>query len=497
MKTTVSSLVIKALQINQSKSIIGKKVNDRWIWKDKKYLLNSVNYCQDYLKAEKVSKGDRVAYKGENSIEWLAWNIACNSLGGIWVPMYTGQSDEYCNHVLKDSGASILVADSSCDFKCSTTKTIDSNIYRYERGKELEYVYNDISSLIYTSGTTGKPKGVMLSNENIISNIYSTRSLFSRMPETTSLNILPWAHIYSQTCELYYNILFNNKMALCTSRDTFVKELREINPDVLYVVPRILELIKAKTDFLEGPFINCLTPLILKRVLGKNLKTIFVGGAKLQTSTKEFFIKNGYNICEGYGCTELSPMVSVNHMEYPRDEESVGRIIDDVIVEIINDEIQVSGPNVMKGYWNDPSATKNVLVERDNKIWYKTGDGGYVKDGFLFYSGRNSYNYKLSNGKFVNVEYVESVVKDYIKCNCVVFTQDNIHNELIVNRELSEEFLEVINKSLKNNYLKIHKAHWLKDKDWQSYLTPKMSVKRKNLINDFMDNELDCIEINY
>ena len=103
-------------------------------------------------------------------------------------------------------------------------------------------------------------------------------------------------------------------MALCTSRDTFVKELREINPDVLYVVPRILELIKAKTDFLEGPFINCLTPLILKRVLGKNLKTIFVGGAKLQTSTKEFFIKNGYNICEGYGCTELSPMVSVNHM---------------------------------------------------------------------------------------------------------------------------------------------------------------------------------------
>jgi long-chain acyl-CoA synthetase len=314
------------------------------------------------------------------------------------------------------------------------------------------------------------------------------------MPETTSLNILPWAHVYSQTCELYYNLLHGNKMALCTDRGSFLKELKEIQPDVLYLVPRILELVKSKIDFLDTPFINYVIPYILKKIFGKNLKTIFVGGAKLQTPTREFFKKYGITICEGYGCTELSPMVSVNHMDYPRDEESVGKILDNVLVEIIDNEIQVSGPNVMKGYWNNDIATKKALVERDNKIWYKTGDGGYVKDGFLYYTGRNNYNYKLSNGKFVNVEHVESIVKDHIKCNCVVFTKDNIHNELIASREITEELLQIINKDL-NKYLKIHKAYWLKESDWEKYFTPKMSVKRKNLIQDFIDNKLDLFII--
>ena len=103
---------------------------------------------------------------------------------------------------------------------------------------------------------------------------------------------------------------------------------------------------------------------------------MFVGGAKLQSSTKEFFTRNGYTICEGYGCTELAPMVSVNHMTNPRNFESIGKILDNVIVEIVDDEIQVSGPNVMKGYWNNEEETNKVLIKRDNKIWYKTGDKG-------------------------------------------------------------------------------------------------------------------------
>lgn len=493
MKTSLSSAVVQALRLNSSKNIIGKKIDNKWVWRDKNYILNSISYCQDYLKSENIQRGDRVAYKGENSVEWLSWNIACNSLGGIWVPMYNDQSENYCKHVLEDSEAKVLITN-SYNNNNNGIKQLSSEIEDYEPVKELQHEYNEVSNLIYTSGTTGKPKGVMLSNENILSNVYDTRSRFNTMPEITCLNILPWAHVYSQSCELYYNVLFNNKIAISTSRFSFLKELKEIKPDVLYLVPRVLELIKSKTEFLDVSLLNTLLPILLKRVFGKNLKTIYVGGAKLQDSTKIFFKKAGYTLCEGYGCTELSPMVSVNHMDNPRNEKSIGKILDSVLVEIIEDEIQVSGPNVMLGYWNNEEATKKVLVKRGDRTWYKTGDGGYIEDGFLFYTGRNSYNYKLSNGKFVNVEYVESIVKKHVKCNCVVFTKDNIHNEIITNIQFNEDFLEVINKDL-NKYLKIHKAHWVHEEHWEKYLTPKMSIKRKDLIQDFNDGKIRKIVV--
>ena len=492
MRNNLSSLIIKNLQSTINQNVIATKKNNKWIWRDKNYLLNSIYYCREYLLYENIEKGDRIAYKGSNSIEWLSWNIACNSLGGIWVPMYDNQSNDYCKHIINDCSPKLLISgvEKHIDLNIKTIHNKMEPSYKY---KDFNNIYHDISTLIYTSGTTGKPKGVMLSNDNIISNINDIKMRFPDLNNNVSLNILPWAHVYSQTCELYYNILNNNKIAICSSRENFIKELREINPDVLYVVPRVLELIKEKVDNYDIPIIRILLPLLLKRVFGKNLKIMFVGGAKLQTSTKMFFSEYGYVICEGYGCTELSPMVCVNHMENPRNEESIGKILDSVLVEIIDDEIQVSGPNVMLGYWDNEEETNKVLVERDNKIWYKTGDSGYIEDDFLYYDGRISENYKLSNGKFVNVDYIESKVKEHVKCNCVVFTQDNNTNDLIISREINSETLDLINRDL-NNYLKIRKVYWLKESEWNNYLTPKMSIKKKLLIQDFKDGKLPVIE---
>ena len=287
----------------------------------------------------------------------------------------------------------------------SNTKVIGNSITPLTN-YEMDIRPHNLASLIYTSGTTGNPKGVMLSNENILSNIDDIRLRFNEMGHTTSLNILPWAHIYSQTCELYYNLLYDNKMAIASSKEHFIKECGEIKPDVLYVVPRVLDLIKDKLSVLDYPIVKMITPLVLKKVLGNQLETIFTGGAKLNTNTRDFFVSHGYKICEGYGCSELAPMVSVNHMECPRDENSIGKVLDNIIVEIIDNEIQVSGPNVMIGYWNQPEQSNDVLVHRDNKIWYKTGDSGYLENDFLYYTGRINDNYKLSNGKFVNVDAV-------------------------------------------------------------------------------------------
>tara|TARA_E500000178_G_C16700149_1_gene607801 strand:- start:104 stop:670 length:567 start_codon:yes stop_codon:yes gene_type:complete len=179
-------------------------------------------------------------------------------------------------------------------------------------------------------------------------------------------------------------------------------------------------------------------------------------------------------------------MISVNHISNPRNMDSVGMIMDDLIVEIINNEICVHGPSVMKGYYNDSEATDNAFVEKDNKLFYKTGDEGYVKDGFVFYQGRISENYKLSNGKFVNVNEVENIIKKYVSDTFMVYGSNKNYNIIIVesNSNITNNTLNKINHDL-DGYLHIKKILRLKEGDLQKHLTPKMSLKRREVERTF------------
>ena len=478
---SLSKLIVKTLKVNNNSSIIGTKINNKWNWLSRKQLYNNILSCRDILNKSRINKGDRVAYKGDNSIEWISWNIAANSIGAIWVPMYGNQNIDYCKHIIDDCSPKLLITDDS-NIKLNTNTITNKFEYKKSLDSDINFIYNDISSLIYTSGTTGKPKGVMLSNSNIISNINVIRNRFQDIGPTTSLNILPWAHIYSQTCELYYNLLFDNKMAIASSREKFIDECKEIKPDTLYLVPRVLELVKSKVEFLDKPLLRYILPTLLNRLFGGNLLNIFTGGAKLDPATRKFFLENGIVICEGYGCSETSPMVSVNHLSSPREINSIGKLLDDILVEIIDDEIQVSGPNVMMGYWGNEKATNEVLVERDGKIWYKTGDSGELKDNFLYYKGRISENYKLSNGKFVNVPEVEEKIKKYIKGTFIIFGEGDDYNSLITEDVIDDEKLEFINSKL-DSYLRIKKVYYITNDESNNFLTPKMSIKRKLLID--------------
>ena len=247
-------------------------------------------------------------------------------------------------------------------------------------------------------------------------------------------------------------------------------------------------MIKDRLEVLDKPLLRYLVPYVLKYIFGGNLKNIFMGGAKLQDSTKDFYKENNIIICEGYGATETSPIISVNHLYNPRDIDSVGKILDNILVEIIDGEIQVSGPSVMMGYWNDIEATKKVLVKRDNKIWYKTGDSGIVKNDYLYYTGRISENYKLSNGKFVNVEMIESIVKNYVGGNIIVFGENENYNSLITEKPVSDEELFKINSML-DHYLKIKDVYTITTDELSQFLTPKMSIKRKPLIEFIKNNK--------
>ena len=472
-----------------NKSVIGFKDQNKWIWKSRKDLKINILNCIDVLKDRKVDKFDRIMYKGKNCFEWVSWYVATNALGGIWVPLYDNQGDDYVNHIINDCNPKLFITDKKYkDVNCISNAILKNN-FNNSSDKELPINSEiDIAKLIYTSGTTGSPKGVILTHENIISNYESINTRFSdfKNKDFTTLNILPWAHIYGLTAELYYNILNGNKIAISSGKDNFVSEIKEIKPDLLYLVPRILELIKSKVEFLDKPFIKCILPIILKKIFGSNLLTIFVGGAMLDKNTKQFYVNNNIILCEGYGCTETSPMISVNHIYGPnRNIHSIGKIMDNLVVKIIDDEILVSGPSIMKGYWNNLEATNKVIKKIGDKYYYKTGDQGYVQNDFLFYTGRISENYKLNNGKFVSVSNVENIVKKYLKTQFVVYGDNKPYNILISEKQniITEENLNKINKDL-DNYLKIKRVFYIENETFSNYLTPKLSLKRNKLLKD-------------
>ena len=472
-----------------NRDILGFKKNNQWKWITRDRLKNNILYCVDVLRDHHITKYDRVVYKGKNSVEWISWNIACNSLGATWIPLYSNQNKTYVDYVVNDSTPKVFI-NSDNDYTNNTKRNISilkNNIEQFNYNTDIPVCNSQhIAKIIYSSGTTGNPKGVMITHENILSNISSIEKRFSDLQyrkQYTSLNILPWAHIYGLTTELYYNLLNNNKIAISEGPEQFVNELKEIQPDLLYLVPRILQLIKKKLEPFDLPVIRYLLPLIIKRIFGKNLLTIFVGGSQLDETTKKFYIKNGISLCEGYGCTETSPMVSVNHIEHPRNINSIGKIMDNVIVKIIDDEICVSGPNVMTGYWNNPEATKNALIKLDNKIFYKTGDKGEIDcDGFLYYKGRINENYKLSNGKFVNVNDIENCIKKFTTYNFIVYGNNKDYNIIITEEESNLDKIDIseINKDL-DTYLHIKKILKLPNGSFQEFLTPKMSIKRRAL----------------
>jgi long-chain acyl-CoA synthetase len=483
------------LSNNIDKKILGYKKNNNWIWKTRKDLKVNILNCIDVLKDRKIQLNDRVMYKGNNSFEWISWNIATNSLGAVWVPLYTDQQKNMVDYIIKDCTPKLCITNEKYqNVDCISNKVLDntfSNTYKNDIPIEEK---SDISNLIYTSGTTGNPKGVILTHKNLLSNYEAIDKRFIELrdEDITTLNILPWAHIYGLTTELYYNILSNNRVALASSKEDFIKELREIKPDYLYLVPRILELIKKKLSLFDKKYIKFILPYALKYLFGGNVKAIFIGGALLDPDTKNFYLDNGIHLCEGYGCTETSPMISVNGLDKTFKPKSIGKIMDNLNIEIMSGEICVSGPSVMKGYWNDKQKTKDSFIEYHFDKFYKTGDEGEVKEGYLYFKGRISENYKLDNGKFVSVSNVESIIKQFIDIPFLIYGENKPYNIIIAEDidydSLNQSTIYKINEKL-DNYLHVKKILFVKKDFFSEFLTPKMSLKRKSLIAA-LENEI-------
>jgi long-chain acyl-CoA synthetase len=305
----------------------------------------------------------------------------------------------------------------------------------------------DLASIIYTSGTTGKPKGVMLSHANMVANAQQAQEILRFKPTDLSLSFLPLSHVFERTCGLYTMLHAGAGIAYAERMETVPRDLKLARPTILISVPRLFEKIHGRvvsqaldagglkrSIFLwatavgsamarcriagrrPGPWLflrwSVADRLVfgkLRAALGGRVSFAVSGAAPLTPKVNEFFIGAGVPLCEGYGLTESSPVLTVNNPGRQR-PGSVGTALPRTEIRMADDgEICVRGPQIMQGYWNDPAATAEVL---DDEGWLLTGDVGRLDDeGYLYITDRKKDLIVTAGGKNVAPQPLESILR--------------------------------------------------------------------------------------
>lgn len=452
------------------------KKNGSWIkYSTQDYVDYSTNIAA-FLMSLGLKKGDRIAsFTTNNTPEWNFIDIGMSMLGIIHVPIHlsfsAGELDFILNQIqakyffisdektYKDLSEILSVSHSKEQlFSFENIEGILSWEQIIEKGKEFRNKYeknnlvetnsikdDDPATLLYTSGTTGKPKGVLLSHKNLVSNLISASYLQPLGLNDIALSFLPLSHIYERTsnyqfqysgCSIYY----------AESITKVLENIQELKPEGFCAVPRVLEKIrnlyfdrgkdltsiKRKIFKLSNRLIEkypidhkISTSYRIKRAiadlfvfrkfrhqLGGKIKFIGCGGAKLNPNVELFFWTTKIPVYEGYGLTETSPLISLNTFRNDKNRiGSIGPIIPEVSVKIAQDgEILCKGPNVMLGYYNDREETNRAI---DSEGWFHTGDIGKLStDNFLYIKGRKKSIFKTSYGKYVSPVVIESLYRE-------------------------------------------------------------------------------------
>ena len=429
----------------------------------------SVEAFSKGLNALGVEKEDRVAILSENRPEWAISDFGILKAGAVTVPMFSTLTAAQVGYILKDSGSKIICVSTSRQLeKVAAIRDevptleqvivfdpledeLPEGVIQFEAVCELEgeetetdASEDDIATIIYTSGTTGDPKGVMLTHANFIFNLHACKSLIDVSDADVLLSFLPLSHVFERLGGHYVPLFSGAKIAYAESVLTVRQNMEEIAPTVMLSVPRLYETMhdrilravqegssvkqkifhwgvsvgsavssaiqKGKKPSailqLQQGIADKLVFAKLKAATGGRLRFFVSGGAALPQSIAEFFHAAGILILEGYGLTETSPVISMNH---PAGWKfgTVGAPVPGVEVEIAEDgEILTRGPHVMKGYFNNESATTEVI---DEEGWFHTGDIGIIdEDGFVKITDRKKNIIVLSNGKNVAPQPIES-----------------------------------------------------------------------------------------
>lgn len=557
--------------------LLASKINNEWkgitckeVWEQSQQLASgilSLGIKNEILEAEQQ---DKIALIANNRPEWIITDAAVQQTGAILTPLYPTIGLEEFVFVMNESAVKILfIANKDLYEKFSLAFDKIPSLKHVFSFDEIDGVTNwkallsttgantqreqiinritkdTIATIIYTSGTTGRPKGVMLSHKNIVSNVLDCKPIFSfAITDEKALSFLPLNHIFEKMVTYIY---INNGISIYYSEnmDTIGANLLEVQPIAFTCVPRLLEKvyerIMAKGMELKGIkrslffwavrlakkydnaqhgsfFYRCKLSLANKIIfnkwreaLGGRVVAIVSGAAPLSEMLSRIFSGAKITIMEGYGLTETSPVISVNHLESEnRRIGTVGPLIDNVQIKLADDgEILCKGDNVMVGYYKQPDITNEVI---DSDGWFHTGDIGVMIDNkFLKITDRKKEIFKTSGGKYVAPQAIENKLrenrfieqamvvgpnrkfvaglivpnfeslKNYCKENNINWGNDN--NDLIKNEKiiaLMNDQVAKQNESL--NHIEQVKKFVLIAEDWSvdnGTLTPKMSLRRK------------------
>lgn len=414
----------------------------------------------------------KIALISPNRPEWVILDLAVQMTGAILTPIYPTISNNEFEYVLNQAAVKAVFfanADLYNKFK-SCIPNIPSiefvysidvipGVAHYESllnhdAENTRLLYEitsgirseDIATIIYTSGTTGKPKGVMLSHANILSNVKDTEPVFYFAEAgEKALSFLPLNHIFERTITYIY-INAGVSIYYAESLDTIGDNLKEVKPIVFTCVPRLLEKvydkimakgyeqkgIKRMLFFwavrtgdafddsrpqswwyrLKLRIANKIVFSKWREALGGKIRAVVSGAAALNPKLARIFTAGGITVMEGYGLTETSPVISVNLLQQEgRRIGTVGLPIRNVTVKIAEDgEILVKGPNVMVGYYKNPEQTAEII---DKDGWLATGDIGTMVDGkFLKITDRKKEIFKTSGGKYVAPQAIEGTLRE-------------------------------------------------------------------------------------
>ena len=437
------------------------------------HIYHHVGRFQAALEREGLQPGDRVALMLRNSPEWVIYDQAALGLGLVVVPLHMQDGADNVAYILHDASCKVLLVGSLKHWRAlenacvgvesiSRIVTVETSLpegavdarlcsldqWLQDGDAKAQHRVHDpkaLATIIYTSGTTGRPKGVMLSHYNILSNAYAGLQVLDLYPTDELLSFLPMSHAFERTCGYYLTMMHGMTVAYARSIQQLGEDLRTMRPTALMSVPRVYELvygaIRAKLEegpafrrklfelavrvgyarfeyaqgraswqllFLLWPLLDRLVARKVRARLGGRLRCAFSGGAALPPRIARIFIGLGVSIIQGYGLTETSPIACANR----RDNNipaSIGLPIPGVEVGLDSDgALLIRGPNIMLGYWSNPAATAAV-INADG--WFNSGDIAKIDDaGHVYITGRLKEILVMSNGEKIPPFDIESAI---------------------------------------------------------------------------------------
>ncbi len=437
----------------------------KWQTTSWKTMETEVGRWQAALQREKLKRGDRVAIMSRNCREWVLFDQAALGLGLVTVPLYTDDRPDNAAYILADAGVKLLVVEGKRQWQ--RLQTVSDRLKKLKRIVSINTIEEeqepgdprlesladwlfglegpllaeeseplDLATIVYTSGTTGRPKGVMLSHDNILFNAFASTTCGEFLDSDRFLSFLPLSHMLERTAGYYMPMMVGAEVVYARSVNLLAEDLRQQKPTILISVPRIYEKVYARIqsglkkqsslkrklfhaavtvgyrnfEYRQGraprhpslilwPLLRQLVARKVTESLGGRLRYAVCGGAAMPPDIARAFLGLGVPILQGYGMTETSPVVSVNRPE-SNIPDSIGIPLDGIEVRIgERDELLTRSRCVMLGYWKNKQATKETI---DADGWLHSGDQARMDErGHLYITGRIKEIIVLGNGEKV------------------------------------------------------------------------------------------------